>query len=148
VELILQKNSDACRLLLLIDQFEELYTLCQSAEERQRFMDELVIAVQVASHQRTPNLTLVITLRADFYGYALSYRPFSDVLQGAIANISSMSRQELKDAIEKPAAQVGLQFEDGLTQRILKDVSKAPGNLPLLEFTLTQLWEKRRDDKL
>jgi WD40 repeat protein len=148
VELILQKNTDACRLLLVIDQFEELYALCQSAEECQRFLDELVIAVQVASHQRTPNLTLVITLRADFYGYALSNRPFSDALQGAIANISSMSRQELKDAIEKPAAQASLQFDDGLTQRILKDVSKAPGKLPLLEFTLTQLWEKRRDDKL
>jgi WD40 repeat protein len=148
VELILQKNSDACRLLLVIDQFEELYTLCKSAEERQRFLDELLTAVHVASHQRTPNLTLVITLRGDFYGYALSNRLFSDALQGAIANISSMSRQELKDAIEKPAAQASLQFEDGLTQTILKDVSKAPGNLPLLEFTLTQLWEKRRDDKL
>ncbi len=105
VKLILQKNSDACRLLLVMDQFEELYTLCKSTEKRQRFLDELVIAVQVASHQRTLNLTLVITFRADFYGYALSNRPFSDALQGAIANISSMSRHELKDAIEKPAAQ-------------------------------------------
>ena len=142
-EHIMEKNS-AVRFLLFVDQFEELYTLCRNADDRQRFLDILLEAIQVASRQQTLNFTLVLTLRADFLGQVLLYRPFADALQHADLKLSSMNRLELQDAIKKPAEQVNAWIEDGLTERILDAVSQEPGNLPLLEFTLTQLWGKQR----
>jgi WD40 repeat protein len=136
IERILEKNSDQ-RLLLVADQFEELYTLCQDEQERQVFLEQLL---EVVNH--TPNFTFVFTLRADFLGYALSYRPFADALQNADVKIGPMNRQEMQAAIEEPAKGL-LQIEAGLTERILKDVGNSSGNLPLLEFALTQLWAKQ-----
>ena len=135
----IERDDSGTRFLLVVDQFEELYTLCQNVEERQRFLDRLL---EVVNH--TKNFNLVITLRADFVGQALSYRPLADALQYADLKLGPMNRQELQDAIAKPAYQVGVEIEEGLTERILTVVNEAPGNLPLLEFALTQLWEKRR----
>ncbi|MBD1929925.1 PD40 domain-containing protein [Trichocoleus sp. FACHB-90] len=139
---ILEKNLGD-RLLLVVDQFEELYTLCRDARERLLFLDSLLEAVE-----RTPNFTLVLTLRADFLGQALSYRPFGDALQYADLKLSSMNREELLAAVEQPAAMLGVTIESGLTQRILDAVSTQPGDLPLLEFALNQLWAKQRDAQL
>jgi hypothetical protein len=92
------------------------------------------------------NLTLVFTLRADFYGYVLSYRPFRDALQQFTPQLlSSMKLEELRLAIEQPAQKLEVQLEGQLTQRILDDVGQEPGNLPLLEFALTRLWEKQEN---
>ncbi|MBZ8180312.1 nSTAND1 domain-containing NTPase [Oscillatoria salina] len=146
VEQVLQQNRQAKQLLLVIDQFEELFTLCPSAEEVRRFLDELTIALQAAMAQPKSNFKLAIALRADFYGYAIAHRAFSDCLQGAIVNLSSMNNQELREAIAKPAQMIGVEIETGLTERILEAVSKEPGNLPLLEFALTLLWEKSLAD--
>jgi adenylate cyclase len=146
-EHIMEKNS-AVRFLLFVDQFEELYTLSRNADARQRFLDILLEAVHVASQQQTLNFTLVLTLRADFLGQVLLYRPFADALQHADLKLSSMNRLELQDAIKKPAEQVNVRIEDGLTERILDAVSQEPGNLPLLEFTLTQLWNTQRRNTL
>ena len=106
-------------------------------------MDELLAACS-----RIPGFTLVITLRADFYGYALSHRPFSDALQGAVQNLGPMNREELRAAIEQPATQIQVQLEDGLTNKLIDAVSGQPGRLPLLEFALTTLWSKQRDGML
>ncbi len=127
------------RFVLIVDQFEELYSLSPE-NERQSFVDGLLKAVKLASA-----FTLVITLRADFYGYALSYRPLSDALQGAIQNLGPMNDAELQSAIEKPAAQMQVRLEKGLTNQLINQVGKQPGSLPLLEFALTQLWSKQRN---
>ncbi len=79
-------------------------------------------------------------MRADFLGNALSYRPFADVLRNADIKLGEMSRGELTEVIEKPAEKLGVTFEAGLVERILNDVENEPGNLPLLEFALTELW--------
>ncbi|MBW4495236.1 MAG: trypsin-like peptidase domain-containing protein [Oscillatoria princeps RMCB-10] len=142
VRRILEKNAGT-RLLLVADQFEELYTLCKEESERQRFLDRLLEALNGEA-----NFRLALTLRADFLGYALSYRPFADALQNADVKLGPMNRQELRDAIEKPAQLLKVRIEEGLTERILDDVQKSPGNLPLLEFALTQLWAKQRDGTL
>ncbi|WP_413168040.1 CHAT domain-containing protein [Capilliphycus salinus ALCB114379] len=135
---ILERNPGK-RLLLVADQFEELYTLCQVKEERERFADELLTAIS------QENITLIFTLRADFYGYVLSYRPFRDALETYTPKLlSSMKREELQQAIELPAQKLDVQLEDQLTERILDDVGQEPGNLPLLEFALTRLWEKQK----
>ncbi|KYC42278.1 hypothetical protein WA1_20080 [Scytonema hofmannii PCC 7110] len=131
------------RLLLVADQFEELYTLCRNPQERKTFLDRLLEAIA-----RCHNFTLVITLRADFLGQALSYRPLSDALQYADLKLGPMTDSELQDAVEKPAALLGVTIESGLVERILSTVNAEPGNLPLLEFALTQLWAKQLDAQL
>ncbi|BAY44986.1 WD-40 repeat-containing protein [Scytonema sp. HK-05] len=139
VSRIIERNSDK-RLLLVADQFEELYTLCQVKEEQERFADTLLAVIQEG------NLTLILTLRADFLDDMLSYRPLRDVLQQFTPQfLSSMKREELQAAIELPAKKLEVQLDSHLTQRILDDVGQEPGNLPLLEFALTRLWEKQQN---
>ncbi len=126
------------RLVLIVDQFEELYTQTPESE-RQLFLDALMMACSCA-----PAFTLVLTLRADFYGHALSYRPFSDALQGAIQNLGPMCGEELQSAIEQPAALMQVRLEEGLTDKLIKAAWGEPGRLPLLEFALTTLWSKHQ----
>ncbi|MDX2215641.1 MAG: CHAT domain-containing protein [Oculatellaceae cyanobacterium bins.114] len=133
------QQSLGMRLILIIDQFEELYTLCPEAD-RQAFLDTVLNAVRFA-----PTFTLILTLRADFCGYALAYRPLSDALQGAIQVLGPMNQKELQAAIEKPAAQMQVRLEDGLIQKLIYAVNEQPGRLPLLEFALTQLWSNQQE---
>lgn len=133
---ILEKNPGK-KLLLVVDQFEELYTLCKDEKQQQLFLDQLLAVVR-----HTPNFTIVLTLRADFLAYALSYRPFADAIPEADQMLGPMNLEELRDAIHKPIESLAM-IETGLTERILEDVEQEPGNLPLLEFTLTRLWEKK-----
>ena len=136
------------RLLLVVDQFEELYSLCRDEEERQRFLDQLLSTVDVVSGQRTPNFSLVFTLRADFYGYVLSHRGLVDALRKfTVPPLGPMTPQELQAAIEKPVENL-VKLELGLTARILEDLATEPGNLPLLEFALTRLWHTQNNKKL
>jgi WD40 repeat protein/DNA-binding SARP family transcriptional activator len=139
----LEVHSYARRLLLVIDQFEELYTLCPEPERQRSFLEALLAAVQAGSGQRRSPLVLLLTLRADFMGQALAHRPFADALQDGSLLLSPMNREELRAAIEKPAELQGATFEPGLVERILDDVGDEPGNLPLLEFALTLLWERQ-----
>jgi WD40 repeat protein len=133
----LGEQSTINRLILIADQFEELYTLCPEAD-RQTFLDTLLNAVRSA-----PGFTLILTLRADFCGYALAYRPLSDALQGAIHTLGPMNRDELQAAIEKPAAELQVRLEHGLIQKLIYAMDEQPGRLPLLEFALTQLWSNQ-----
>jgi energy-coupling factor transporter ATP-binding protein EcfA2 len=133
------KDKPGKRLLLVVDQFEELYTGCADTEQQQ-FVEALLAAVESASRA----LTLVLTLRADFYSYVVNYPPFAEALNNYPAkNITLMKAEEMQKAIELPAEKKGVKLEEGLTQRILDGVKREPGNLPLLEFALTQLWEKQ-----
>jgi WD40 repeat protein len=144
VEDLLQEHPNS-RLLLIVDQFEELYTLCGNTQEQQRFVDILLAAVQSIPRR----LTLVLTLRADFFSYILNYPPFGEALrQYPPQLLSPMNREEMRLAIERPAEKTGVKLEEGLTERILDDVKQEPGNLPLLEFALTQLWAKQSRGQL
>lgn len=143
VNRVLSKNSQASRLLVVIDQFEELYTLCNDATLRRRFLDLLIQTVTTQSFRSRPVIIFALTLRADFWGQALAYRPFADLLQDTSLILGPMNQQELGQAIANPAGRLGVTFEPGLTGRILHDVGDEPGNLPLLEFALTLLWERR-----
>jgi WD40 repeat protein len=147
IEVIVQRLPGT-RLLLVADQFEELYTLCPEQELREGFLEELLTVVRAATAPGALNFNLVLTLRADFVGQALSYRPFADALQYADLKLGPMNSKELQDAIKKPAEKLHVRIEDGLTERILKEVSREPSHLPLLEFGLTLLWAKQRERKL
>jgi energy-coupling factor transporter ATP-binding protein EcfA2 len=141
VERILEKQSGTNRLLIVVDQFEELYTLTSDEGARRRFLDELL----AASSRAGAKANIALTLRGDFVGKALAYRPLSDRLQDAQINLGPMTREELECAIRRPAEKIELKFEPGLVKLILNDVGDEPGNLPLLEFVLKELWEKRRN---
>jgi energy-coupling factor transporter ATP-binding protein EcfA2 len=141
VSRVLEKQPGTDRFMLLVDQWEELYTLTRDESVRGRFIDELLDATTLGP------LSVVLTLRGDFYRDVLSYRPLSDRVQPAIVNISPLTLPELRQAIEKPAEKLRLQFQSGLVDRILDEVEQQPGSLFLLEFLLEQLW-KRRDDGL
>jgi energy-coupling factor transporter ATP-binding protein EcfA2 len=141
---ILDKQPGTDRVLIFVDQFEELYTLTVDDAARRRFLDELL----AASASPVSRVTVAITLRGDFVGKALAYRPLSDRLQDAQTNLGPMTREELALAINKPAEKMQLEFEPGLVERILDAVGDEPGNLPLLEFVLKELWEDRRGELL
>ena len=101
VQRALDKQPGTHRLLLVADQWEELYTLTRDDAVRRRFIDELLDAAT-----NSP-LSVVLTLRGDFVGRALGYRPLSDRLQGAQINVGPMTRAELERAIRSPAEKVG-----------------------------------------
>lgn len=137
VERVLAKQTGTDRLLLVADQWEELYTLTPDEATRRCFVDELLDA------SAGTQLSMVLTLRGDFVGHALAYRLLSDRLQGAQVNLGPMNRAELALAIERPAERIGITFEPGLVERILDDAGDEPGNLPLVAFVLKQLWDNR-----
>jgi WD40 repeat protein len=128
------------RLLLVIDQFEELYTL--EPEVTRQFLDVIVNAASAQPERRTRPLTMVVTLRADFLGQALQHAGLAKALQDSTLVIGQMTRDQLRQAIVGPLSG-GMRFEAGLVERILDDVGEEPGNLPLLEFALTLLWDRQ-----
>ncbi|NET05001.1 MAG: CHAT domain-containing protein [Symploca sp. SIO2B6] len=139
IESIVQTNPGT-RLVLVADQFEELYTLSPEAECL-CFLERLLNAVNQA-----PGFTLVLTLRADFFGRALAYEPLVKAWHDYPPELlGPMNREELSRAITLPAAEMKVQLEEGLTKRLIDDIGVQPGRLPLLEFALTQLWSKQKD---
>lgn len=134
VDRVLAKQPGTDRLLLIADQWEELFTLCKEETTRRCFIDNILEATA------TTKLGGVLTLRGDFFGRAITaYRPLSDRVQGAQVNLGPMKREELRLAIEEPAKKVGLTFEAGLVDLILEQVGDEPGHLPLVEFVLQRL---------
>jgi energy-coupling factor transporter ATP-binding protein EcfA2 len=136
-------ENDNKRLLLVVDQFEELYASCSDIQERQLFLNQLLEAATLVE-----NFTLLLTLRADFLGYALLDYRFANALQNADVKLAPMNREELQQAIALPANKQGVRLEEGLVKRILQAVVNSPGNLPLLEFTLTQLWAEQQNRQM
>jgi hypothetical protein len=118
------------QILLVMDQFEELYTLCSDVDLQKAFIDELLATVATSQGSRNRLAVILLTMRADFMGRALLHRPFADALQESVVLLGPMNRQELHMAIEKPAEMQGAAFEPGLVERILDDVGEKPGNLP------------------
>jgi formylglycine-generating enzyme required for sulfatase activity len=133
------------RILLIADQFEEMFTLVNDEVLRHRFIDVLLAGFSERGGSDPPAICVVLTLRADFYGMALRHRPLADALQGRVENLGPMTREELREAIVRPAGTVT--FENGLVDTLLDDVGSRPGSLPLLQFALREMWgrlDKRR----
>jgi WD40 repeat protein/DNA-binding SARP family transcriptional activator len=131
------------RLLLAVDQFEELFTLCRDEEERRVYVDSLLYAA------RTPGPTaVIITLRADFYAQCAPYDDLRQALCEAQQYIGAMSTGELRQAIEEPARHGGWTFEPGLVDLLLHDAGEEPGALPLLSHALLETWRYRRGQTL
>jgi formylglycine-generating enzyme required for sulfatase activity/energy-coupling factor transporter ATP-binding protein EcfA2 len=132
------------RLLLLVDQFEEIFTLCHDESERAAF----IAALLDATRPERRGLAAVLTMRADFYSRAASYPNLAARLERRQRVVSPLDEADLRQAVEEPARVVGLHFEKGLVDIILKDAGLEPGALPLVQHTLWELWGRRRGDWL
>ncbi|HKQ51189.1 MAG TPA: TIR domain-containing protein, partial [Pyrinomonadaceae bacterium] len=128
------------RVVWVVDQFEEIFTLCNDEKERAQFLANLLYAAFIPGGRNA----VVLTLRADFYQRCASYPELSELIAAHQFLVSPMDEENLKQAIEEPAWQVGLEFEQGLVETILDDIQSQPGALPLLEHALLELWERRR----
>jgi formylglycine-generating enzyme required for sulfatase activity len=131
------------RLLLIVDQFEELFTLCRDREERRAFVDNLLAAAAPDSVT-----TVILTLRADFYAHCAQFDNLRQALESCQRYIGAMSEEELRQAIEAPAAQGGWDLEPGLVDLMLEDVAEEPGALPLLSHALLETWKRRSGRRL
>ena len=131
------------RCLFVVDQFEEIFTQCENPDVRLRFFELLLALTQQQSHSLS--ISVLIALRADFMAQALAAGPLTNAFQDATIILGAMNRNELRRAIERPALRQGVTFEPGLVDRLLDDVGSEPGNLPLLQFALTLLWQEQQD---
>ncbi len=131
--------NDDSELILVIDQFEQIFTQVEDEKTRIHFLDLLEGAVS-EPHSR---VRVVITLRADFYDRPLQYPNFGRLVQKNVETLLPLSAEELERAIVNPAKQVGVSLEPGLAATIIEDVNYRPGNLPLLQYALTELFDQR-----
>ena len=128
------------RMLIVVDQFEELFSLCRSPQEQTAFIECLLTA---ASEVDGPVLVL-ITLRADFYAHCASHAALRQALAASQDFIGAMTDVELRQAIEEPARRGRWELEAGLADLLLHDVGHEPGALPLLSHALLETWQRRR----
>lgn len=128
---------------VIVDQFEEVFTLCHDPAERARFIDLLLSARRPERRMR-----VLLAVRGDFYGRCAEHRDLADALRDANLLVGAMTPAELRHAVVKPATHAGLKVERALTARLVKDVADAPGGLPLLSHALLETWRRRRGKTL
>ena len=155
-ELIIQQGADGLRrliqsslmskMVLVIDQFEEVFTLCKNESERRTFFATLLGALE----QIPSKLCLVLAMRSDFLGkcYDPNYKSLAKQVQNNQIVVLPLDKDELFEVIIRPAQQVGLKIEPELVKQLLVDVENSPGSLPLLQYTLKELWEHRQNNTL
>lgn len=124
--------------MLVIDQFEELFTLVPDEGERTRFLNSLVNAVTAPDSR----LRVLVTLRADFYDKPLQYARFAELMRQRTEVVLPLTSDEMEEAIVSPAHWMGYRFEPGLVAQIISDLSQQPGALPLLQYALTELFAR------
>ncbi|OQW89676.1 MAG: hypothetical protein BWK78_07315, partial [Thiotrichaceae bacterium IS1] len=137
-------------LLIVIDQFEELYTVTSDKALQQRFLDRLLEAVESLKKSTQVKLRVVLTLRVDFMKDGLAYPPFAAALNQGNDMLGPIATEErIRQVIEGPAQGSAVTLEDGLTERILHDLQQPQEvPLPLLQFALEKLWEQQQEKKL
>lgn len=137
-ELLKVLRSD--RLVLIIDQFEEFFTLVKDEDETAKFLENLFDGLERSDSK----ISVVVTLRSDFIGRATQWPDLNNYLVEHMIQVGPMERDALRRAIEEPARLAVLRFEEGLVERILDHVGNAAGELPLMEHALLELWQRRQ----
>lgn len=141
------------RVVLIIDQFEEIFTLCEDAAERAAFVAALRAAADsIPGDETTPSALVIASLRTDFFSACAEEPGLADMLQDNQFLVGRMSTAELRSVVEGPAETVGLHLEPGLVDRVIDDIVDAsghqPGTLPLLAYALEATWGKRRGNTM
>ena len=138
---------DGRRLVIVVDQFEEVFTLRPQDERardrfektRRAFFANLLHAAAALGGR----VAVLLTLRSDFVGDCALFEQLGAVLGAHQEMVGPMNRAELRAAIQRPAWLVGSEAEPSLTERLVADVERQPGALPMLQFALTEVWKKR-----
>ncbi|MFI6499506.1 hypothetical protein [Nonomuraea typhae] len=130
--------------ILVVDQFEEVFTLCRDQEERAGFIDALVCAATDAGSRAK----VVIGVRTDFYSHCAQHPALAEVLQEAQVLVGPMTTEELHRAITQPALDRGYRVETALVSRLIADATGQPGVLPLISHALLETWRRRRGNTL
>jgi WD40 repeat protein len=126
------------RLLLVVDQFEEVFTTCRDEGERTAFLAALTEAAWADSQ-----VTVVVAIRADYYGHCAAVPDLAGLLAANHVLVGPMRQDELRRAIELPAHRTGLRLEPGLSAAMVEEVADQPGGLPLLSCALLESWQHR-----
>ena len=140
IQLAVSAGSIDERVVIVVDQFEEVFTLAHDVAERNAFVASLLYASSVVGGATV----VVLTIRADFVGKAAGIPTLADRLSERDVLVSPMDTEDLRRAMVLPAERVGLQFEKGLVDTIISDLGDEPGTLPLLQHTLLELFDGRR----
>jgi serine/threonine protein kinase len=128
------------KILLFIDQFEELYTLVPDARERQAF----TACLSAIADDATSPIRVVLSIRSDFLDRVSEDERFMSELGQGLFFLTTPNREGLRDALVQPAEQAGYRFETpAMVEAMLQHLEATPGALPLLQFSATQLWEQR-----
>ncbi|MFO0956446.1 MAG: hypothetical protein U0800_03140 [Isosphaeraceae bacterium] len=150
--LALGDEPEDVRLLVVVDQFEEVFTLCprdDPAKSRfERWRESFLANLLDASARPGGRVAVVFTMRSDFLGACAPFPRLNDALGAHMVQVGPMREDELREAIEQPAYLVGCEVEPALTERMLAEVEGQAGALPLLQFALTEVWKKREVRKL
>ncbi|HVR31394.1 MAG TPA: BTAD domain-containing putative transcriptional regulator, partial [Acidimicrobiia bacterium] len=136
--------TDDTELLIVIDQFEELFSMVDDEETRRLLLD----AVSATITDERSRVRVVVTLRADFFDGPLQYPEFGELLREGLVTVSPPNGEALALAISRPARGVGLDLEPGLAGEIVSDIRDQPGGLPLMQFALTELFHRREEKVL
>jgi hypothetical protein len=131
--------TDNVPVVLVVDQFEEVFTLCDDDVARRAFLGNLLMLARVAG----PRHTVILTMRTDYENRVARIPALQLLFDSAAVRVTSLNASEIRDAIIQPADLVGLKFEDGVVERLINDIIDEPAALPLLQFTLLKLWEDR-----
>jgi WD40 repeat protein/serine/threonine protein kinase len=131
--------ADDTELVIVVDQFEEVFTLVEDETSRQQFLDLLQMAVSdVRSRVR-----VVVTLRADYYDRPLHYPEFGELMRNRMETVLPLTAKGLERAIRGPAERVGVVFEQGLVEQMVSAMNYQAGALPLMQYALTELFDRR-----
>src|SRR5690349_16684284 len=122
--------------VLVVDQFEEVFTLCDDDQARQMFIANLLTLIHAAGARHT----VILTMRSDFEEKVQLTPALHQLFEQCQVRVTPLTAAELRDAIERPAALVGLKFEEGVVDVLIRDILGEPAALPLLQFTLLKLW--------
>ncbi|MGH3112158.1 MAG: AAA family ATPase, partial [Gaiellaceae bacterium] len=131
---------DGTELVLVVDQLEEVFTMVEDEQIRDRFLQSLVHATASPGAR----IRVIVTLRADFYDRPLTVAGLAELMRTRTVTVVPLTPEELERAIDGPAERVGVTPELALVAEMVADVSERPGTLPLLQFALTELFERRR----
>ena len=135
---------EGSELLLIIDQFEEIFTLATDTRESARLLQLLVAAVTEPRSQ----VRILISLRADFYDRPLMHIEFGRLMRVRTEVVVPMDAEEMSQAIYEPAVRAGVQLGPELMTTMVADVGEQPGALPLLQYALTELFDRRDGQRL
>ncbi|MFF4797910.1 hypothetical protein ACFY1U_05780 [Streptomyces sp. NPDC001351] len=140
---LLAPGPDEPHRVVVVDQFEEIFTLCRDRAERWLFVDRLL-----AAKEGDGRLRVVVAVGAGFHGRCVEHPGLAEALRHTTLSVGPMTREELRDAVVKPATAAGLRVERELTARIVEEVHDQPGALPMLSHALRETWRRRRSGVL